>query len=136
MITNRELTIYGEPESWSKYRIVCLHPLADQGDLLSKLEMRPEDCVLCDVYWDYRGDLLFISFSIADSSGINLHFKSDLKHPISFVVKTSKGPLTKDMVEKGIDFLKEWIAKNDLDIYKEVDSVVPIFAKDLFLTTR
>jgi len=42
---NRSLLYtYGEPESWSSYKIVARHPLADQEDVLKKINVNPIDC--------------------------------------------------------------------------------------------
>ncbi len=133
MNSSKELKIYGKPETWSKHRIVCLHALADQSSLIEELGMKPDDCVLCDVYWDFKGYLFFISFNKSNLPGIDLQLKSDLEHPYSFVIKTSKGPLTKNMIEKGIDYLKGWVETQNLDVYHEVNSSVCILKNDLFL---
>ncbi len=132
MNSSKDLKIYGKQESWSEYKIVCLHALADQSRLLKKLEMRPSDCMLCDVYWDFKGHLLFISFYNSNTPGIDLHLKPDIEHPFSFVVRTSKGPLTKDIIEKGVKFLKEWIELNTLEAYQIVNSTVCVLKNDLF----
>ncbi len=40
-------------------RCVCVHPLADEAALLSRLGMSLEGCFVVDAYWQTRGDVVF-----------------------------------------------------------------------------
>ncbi len=127
-----EIKIYGNSEYWSKHRIVCIHALADQNWLLNKLCLQSEECNFCDVYWDFRGYLFLISFFQSDSPSIDLRLRPNLEHPFTFLIKTRKMPLTKCMIEKGIDYLKSWISTQNMDLYKGIKSAVHVLEKDLF----
>jgi hypothetical protein len=45
--------------------IVTVHPLADEYDLLSRLGIRPEECVSVDSYWSIDGDVVFLQLIAA-----------------------------------------------------------------------
>lgn len=39
-----------------------VHPLADETELLAKLEMQPSECRSADAYWRYRDSAYFVQF--------------------------------------------------------------------------
>ena len=123
MLSSEQLAVYGQPEAWSRHIIVCLHALADQIELLEKLDMTIEESVVCDVYWDLKGLLFFISFNVSSSPGVYLYLKEDVEHPYSFSIKTTRKPLTRNVIDSGLDFLCQWINSNELKEYEDVDSV-------------
>jgi hypothetical protein len=48
-----DLRVYGDLMPDTVYSLVTIHPLADEQDVLKRLDLLPEACQLCDLYWAY-----------------------------------------------------------------------------------
>ena len=109
-----ELRNYGDLEENSRFSYVLLHPLGADTNLLLKLDMVPEDCRSCDLYWVYENHLMFVSI-LADMDQpprVTAHRKPGVEHGISFFVIVSASWLEHHEVEQTLEHLSRWISRN------------------------
>jgi len=110
-----ELQLYGELLTGVDFKVVAIHPLADETELLAKLNMSTEHITKCDLYWVFRNRLFFVSIThIISAAPIVSYYRSlDIEHGHSFWVNTNVAPLTKAIVNKGLHYLAAWIENNE-----------------------
>ena len=106
-----ELRIYGDLMPDTEYSLVTIHPLADEQDLLQRLNMLPEACQLCDLYWAYEKWLFFVSIACTPDQPPNtkIHRKTGVRHGFSFTVRTHVCPLTTTTIQTMLRALAPWI---------------------------
>lgn len=59
-------------------RYVAINPLSDDRDLLSHLKLDATTCIKVDLYWEYRGDVMFVQImtrGYAPMRAIGLHVR-------------------------------------------------------------
>lgn len=93
-------------------QIVTIHPLADELDILSKLNLRPEQCTSVDGYWSIGGDVVFlqVNTAIADSFREPGLYARLAPHPpryVNLVVVVDEPYITRAMLENAArEFLR------------------------------
>jgi len=108
-----ELAKYGDIEIVSGQKVVILHPLADQSELLLSLGMHVEECVFCDFYWARLDLLIFVSMeSNATSPSVHFHLMNDRNRPASFHIRTKKAVLSRSCIDSALKFLNRWLDNN------------------------
>ena len=128
-----KLRIYGEPDTVRGFSFVTLHPLADEVQVLDWLSMLPINCDYCDLYWQYRARLFFVSIaSLKDKKPfVSYHFKENSEDGFSFYVVTHERSLTKLSVERALQFLAGWVNNHEILLKKEVSSPLIITNEDI-----
>lgn len=91
----------------SKGEIVCVHPLADETDLLDKLGITPADCTSVDGYWAVDGDVVFLQVNSTSADpirepGFYGRIASYPPHHINLVVVTEVPQITGDVLEQAV----------------------------------
>jgi len=109
-----ELKVYGDLHSLSDFKVVTLHPLADETDILERLDMQPHDCISCDLYWVFKNELFFVSImsSKQENPLVTYLFKPNIEHGHSFYVVTHISPLYTSTLETVLKYLSHWISDN------------------------
>ena len=46
------------------WRYIPIHPFADEEQLLQNLDLKREDCILVDAYWEVGGDVIFLTVTL------------------------------------------------------------------------
>ncbi len=111
-----ELLVYGELLTGVDYDIVTIHPLADETELLAKLNLSAEQITLCDLYWAYANRLFFVTVgyhSFTSKPLVSYRRRLDIEHGHQFWVNTNVSPLTKTIINKCLHYLATWIENNE-----------------------
>ena len=108
------LSVYGESAPWSDFNIVTIHPLADEEEILTRLNIQATDVVLCDLYWVYKNKLFFVSLTVDQEQKPNVSYfvKSYSKNTYVFYVITHHIPLDRMFVNRSLLYLSQWIEQN------------------------
>ena len=111
----RDFYVHGEPETWSSFNIITVNPLADQTDILARLNMPPEECKDVGVYWLYRDRLYFLSVAGSKERGAITCFRD--KEPgdsvfASFYARVTAPAITSLVLERVLGHLSKWIDSN------------------------
>lgn len=126
-----QLRDWGSPEPWSAFQIVTVHALADQPELLQKLNMTPDECDSVGVHWLYKGHLYFLTlWNAPDVPGAFCWLHPYVKHNVSFNVRTQRRPITTTMLETALVRLALWI-DNEKPSTKLTTKPVLIIAGDI-----
>jgi hypothetical protein len=105
---------YGEFLEGVPFDVITLHPLADEPDILDALSMAPEECLSCDLYWAFRGRVVFVSVFSAEEPASAVYFlKENVYHPERFVVTTRDKPLRRRSVVSVVSHLCAWLENNN-----------------------
>src|SRR5688500_5354980 len=107
-----ELKSYGELQSNSNFKIVTLHPLADEIELLRGLDIDPASCQTCDLYWVFENAMYFISISCIGNNPVVSYSQEQIDlgdMNRKFYVTTRHCPLTTSTVELILAYLSRWI---------------------------
>ena len=130
---------YGDLLQGVRFTVVNLHPLADEEQILRKLDMTPEECLHCDLYWAYEEMMIFVSIACSPPRvpGAVYYYKEGVKEGYTFSVTTHRCPLSTTTVETILTFLSEWIAENRevLDRKEDVKGTLRITREDLGLAS-
>ena len=122
-----EIQRYGELLEGFEYDVVTRHPLADETELLKKLELTPEQCKWCDLYWAFMNRMFFVSIACDTGSAntpplVNYHRREDVIYGHQFYVVTKACPLDKRIVKICLDYLATWIEQNQGSLIDEITS--------------
>jgi hypothetical protein len=105
-----EFRVWGAPEPWSSFHIVTVHALANQTELLKKLNTSPEQCDYVGVHWLYLGHIYFFTlWSVPSAPGTHCWRHPYIKHNTSFTVRTLRRPITTTRLEIVLRRLSSWI---------------------------
>ena len=112
----QELSVYGPPLPRSRFFVIPIHPLADERDLLARLDMRPrpDQCLLCDVYWLFSGDIYFVSVDAASAKNpfVSFHIQARDFCRAHFYVVIARQPIDTVLLETVLTFLAKWIREH------------------------
>jgi len=89
--------------------------------MLQRLELTPEQCVWCDLYWVFRSRLIFVSIcgEGVDQPSVGYWKQPSSAVPYRFVASTRNVPLTKAKVEIAVRWIADWLkAGGDQNIRK------------------
>lgn len=134
-----QLRIYGDLMPDTKYSLVTIHPLADEHDLLQQLNMQPEDCQLCDLYWAYEQWFFFLSIAYMPNQppSTTIHRNTHARQGFSFTVRTHVCPLTRSTIQTVLHALAPWIDREHLIFDSLMDGrTIPIVEADLARASR
>ena len=109
-----ELKVYGKLLSHTDFKVVTLHPLADETEILDRLDMQPNECTSCDFYWVFKNEMFFVSIMSEnqENSLVTYFFKPNVEHGHSFYVVTQISPLYTSTLETVLKYLSNWIIDN------------------------
>lgn len=113
-----ELQVYGDLLPNTVFQVVTLHPLADETKILERLDMQPNECASCDLYWVFKNEMFFVSiFSNSQENPlVTYFFKPNVDHGHSFYVVTHVTPLYATTIETVLKYLSNWIINNHKQI--------------------
>jgi hypothetical protein len=85
--------------------IVTIHPLADEHDLLSTLDIRPEECIAVDGYWSIGGDVVFLQLVTANQTsfrepGLYARLATYPPRHVNLVAVVDVPLITRDVLEQ------------------------------------
>jgi hypothetical protein len=117
----KELKVYGDLLSHTDFKVVTLHPLADETEILDSLDMQPDECISCDLYWVFKNDMFFVSIMSSNDENtlVTYFFKPNVEHGHSFYVTTHISPLYTGTIETVLKYLSHWIIDNRKRLRKE-----------------
>ncbi len=106
-----ELLVYGEIKQELGFLAVTIHPLADEIELLEHLQVSPEKCRFCDLYWVFQDDMFFVGTASVQSKHpvVTYHHRAGIQHGHSFYVQTNVYPLNTQAVKNALEYLAIWI---------------------------
>jgi hypothetical protein len=108
-----EIAKYGPLFEGFSYKIVVRHPLADDTEWLLANNMMPYECVHADLYWAHESAVIFVSVDCSSRDPfVAYHRHADGSARDTFSVATLQKPLTRDSLEKALDWLAGWISDN------------------------
>lgn len=128
---------YGKLTEGINFDVVIRHPLADEFELLEKLEIKSDDCDSCDLIWAFEDELIFISvfstFRKNQRSYVIYKFDDQAVYGGNhFDVATTKFPLEKKHIIKLLNYLSEWLTDENNEIVKMKPSAfIQITDKDI-----
>jgi hypothetical protein len=100
---------YGEPQPSRKLYYKTVHPLADQTDLLGRLNISPAECIVCDLYWPLADGVAFVSVAVTDQPFASFWTEwSDDIVVYKFYVSTKQTPLTTATIDAVLTWLTAW----------------------------
>lgn len=116
-----ELQTYGELMQDTNFKIVILHPLADESDLDEEIKSDPNAYHSCDLYWAWDEKLIFISimYDCERKPFVSYYKRHDIQFGDTFAVFTNQYPLKSTHVKRALEFLASWLSKNSNIIKKE-----------------
>lgn len=128
-----EIKVYGDLTKISNFEVVTLHPLADETIILDYLNMSPNECKHCDLYWVFKDRIFFVSivFSQRENPLLTYHLKSNIKYGHSFYIITNIAPLYTETVKVALEYLSNWIIDNDKLLEKRITGVLKITDLDI-----
>jgi hypothetical protein len=59
---------YDELFPSKNFAYVTIHPLADETDILQRLNMSPEQCAVCDLSWALGQEIAFVSVNACEQT--------------------------------------------------------------------
>ncbi len=106
-----ELLGYGEIHPKLGFLAVTRHALADEPELLHRLQLSADDCRICDLYWVFQNDMFFLSVVSVHSKQpvVTYHRKADVQYGHRFYVETTVRPLTTMTIKTALEYLAIWI---------------------------
>jgi hypothetical protein len=120
------LRSYGELFPSKNFALVTIHPLADELELLSRLEMSPAQCTSCDLYWALGEEIAFVSVNACEQTltyppgqktwrdpGVIVY--ADPEHPMvryHFTIWTRRSPITSATIDTVLAWLENWFYAN------------------------
>lgn len=109
-----ELKVYGDLLPHTDFQVVTLHPLADETEILEHLDMQPNECTSCDLYWVFKNEMFFTSIMSSNQKNplVTYLFKPNVEHGHSFYVVTHVSPLYTSTIETILKYLSNWIIDN------------------------
>jgi hypothetical protein len=108
-----ELHRYGKLQPSEKFSYVTIHPLADETEILERLNMKPEQCFLCDSWWAIEDFMPLVEiFTYGTWIGVRYIQGSSGVQGHRFQISTRKTPLTSSDVETVLSYLSEWVKQN------------------------
>jgi len=117
-----ELKVYGNLLAYSDFNVVTLHPLADETEILDRLDMQPHECISCDLYWVFHNEMFFVSIMSSNQENpfVTYLFKPNIEHGHSFYVVTHISPLYTNTIETVLKYLSHWIIDNQMQLRKRL----------------
>lgn len=111
----RQIEKYGDIHDIDGITFVNLHPLADEPEILDRLDMTSENCRYTDIYWATDNHIYFVNISYADSQKPKATYyqKSDVEHGKTFYIIINSCPITTDVVVRVLKRLKSWLTQNE-----------------------
>jgi len=121
---------YGELFPSKNFAYVTIHPLADEAEILQRLNMSPEECTACDLYWALGQEIAFVSVNACEQTvfvaGESTPGKKvwrdpsvgvyvDPKDPMvrhHFGITTRRSPITIATIETVLAWLENWFYTN------------------------
>ena len=114
-----QLKKYGKPQKFQNFDVVTIHPLADELQLRKRLNISPEDCWLCGLYWSYQNYLYYVDICckrlVQENSIINCWIREGA---ISFYVVIDSKYVSSVEVIKILKYLSNYLDHNDLNHLK------------------
>ncbi|OAD19064.1 hypothetical protein THIOM_005316 [Candidatus Thiomargarita nelsonii] len=114
-----ELKVYGELLPHSDFKVVTLHPLADEVEILNRLDMLPNECTSCDLYWVFKEEMFFVSIMSKENPLVTYYSKPNVKHGHSFYIVTHTSPLYTGTIKTALKYLSRWIINNNKRLEKK-----------------
>ena len=106
------LQVYGKFQPSEKFLYVTIHPLADEPDILLRLGLAAEKCIICDLYWAVGKRLVFVSIWGNRAEPPSVAYREEAGRGMvfhKFVVRTQCEPLTTRTVERVLEWLAHWL---------------------------
>jgi hypothetical protein len=109
----KEVQRYGNLQPSEKFAYVTIHPLADETEVLDRLNMKPEQCTSCDSWWAIEDFMPLVEiFSHGTWLGVRYGQRSGGVQGHRFLISTFKTPIASDDVETVLAYLSNWIEQN------------------------
>jgi len=117
-----ELKVYGDLLPYPDFKVVTLHPLADETEILARLDMQPHECISCDLYWVFKNEMFFVSIMSSNQENplVTYLFKPNIEHGHSFYVVTHISPLYMSNIKTVLKYLSNWIIDNRKQLKKRL----------------
>lgn len=112
------LQVYGDRQPSSQFWYVNIHPLADEKDVLARLGMTPDKCLICDLWWAVGSHVAFVGIyndPIAQPSVTFRKRRPGEEVDYSFIILTKSAPLNLSVVERILGRLAKWLDSHDAD---------------------
>jgi hypothetical protein len=117
---------YGELFPSSNFAYVTIHPLADDAETLQRLNISPDDCTACDLYWALGHEIAFVGVGACEQTLANppggkisrdpgVHVYVDPEDPMvrfHFNISTRRSPITTATIETVLAWLENWYYTN------------------------
>jgi hypothetical protein len=117
---------YGELFPSMNFGYVTIHPLADEAELLNRLNMSARECTSCDLYWALGKEIAFVSVNACEQTLTNPRGQKTWNDPgvivyadpedpmvrYHFTIWTRRSPITTAMIETVLAWLENWF-QND-----------------------
>lgn len=106
-----KLREYGDLLPLEGFKVVTIHPLADEFDLLERLNMSPDECTSVDFYWVFHNEIIFVTLwcSKDNQTSVNFYIRDNM---ISFYVRTNICPIATIVVQNVLQNLQVWLLNN------------------------
>ena len=110
----QELSVYGPPLPHSRFYVIPIHPLADESELLARLDMRPDQCLSCDAYWLFSGNTYFVSVDAASAKSpfVSFHVNARDFCRAHFYVVIGRQSIDTALLVTVLTFLAQWIREH------------------------
>ena len=110
----QELSVYGPPLPHSRFYVIPIHPLADESAPLARLNIRPDQCLLCDAYWLFSGNSYFVSVDAASAKNpfVSFYINAEDFCRAHFYVVIGRQPIDRALLETVLTFLAQWIREH------------------------
>jgi hypothetical protein len=126
---------YGELFPSKNFAYVTIHLVADETELLQRLNISAEECTSCDLYWALGDEIAFVSVGSCETTLTNppgkkiwydpgVSVKVDPQDPIvryHFGITTQRSPITIATIETILIWLENWFYTNPSEGEKLVD---------------
>jgi hypothetical protein len=91
-----------------KHQYFTIHPFGDDTELLSELNITPEDCHSVDGYWHMKSDISFIQVAVnKEIAQFRMRWPKDKGYLLNFNIDVKESYVTQDLFEEIM--LKIWI---------------------------
>jgi hypothetical protein len=109
----KDLQRYGNLQPSEKFAYVTIHPLADETEMLERLNIKPEQCFLCDSWWVIDEFMPLVEiFNHGTWLGVKYGQRSSGVQGHRFLISTRKTPIASDDVETVLRYLSDWVEEN------------------------
>lgn len=114
----QDLEKFGKPQSLDGFDVVTIHPMADELQLRKRLNISPEDCWSCGLYWLFQEEVYHLdvccSRLVQRPPKLNCWIQDQPNDRVSFYAIVDAKYISSVEIIKVLKYLSRYLQNHDL----------------------